>query len=239
MPSVQSPSVPNASVARHRVLRLLHILVVLASVVLLYGVTYDTLHTESFAVHERYLRMQFWICVFFILETVVEWLLRPNRVRHFFTMLALVAVCVPYINIVNYMEWHVSLEVYYILRVIPIVRAAVVLVVMWGIMEKNWVTGMFGSYLIILTITLYVLSLLFYVEEHAVNAQVYNYWQSLWYSFMQMNTCGSNISPVTPAGKIIGVVLSVEGLILFPVFTVFFTQAFGVTRQDSATASSN
>ena len=145
----------------------------------------------------------------------------------------------PYINIVNYMEWHVSLEVYYILRVIPIVRAAVVLVVMWGIMEKNWVTGMFGSYLIILTITLYVLSLLFYVEEHAVNAQVYNYWQSLWYSFMQMNTCGSNISPVTPAGKIIGVVLSVEGLILFPVFTVFFTQAFGVTRQDSATASSN
>ena len=43
---------------------------------------------------------------------------------------------------------------------------------------------------------------------------------------MQMTTCGSSISPITPTGKVIGVVLSAEGLILFPVFTVYFTHAF-------------
>lgn len=92
---------------------------------------------------------------------------------------------------------------------------------------------MFVTYIVILVILLYVLSLMFYVEEHSVNKMVYDYWQSLWYSVMQMNTCGSNISPVTSTGKVIGIVLSVAGLIMFPVFTVFFTRAFEKTRASS------
>ena len=227
------------SKARQRFIDVLHLLVVVLSVVLLYAVTYDTLHSVSLLTDSRYLTLQFWICIFFIFEVLVEWAVRPHKLRRILPTLGLIAVCIPYITFVHHFGWHVSVEVYYLLRVMPIVRAATVLVVMWGIMEKNWVTGMFGSYIIILTITLYVLSLLFYVEEHLVNPDVYSYWQSLWYSFMQMNTCGSNISPVTTAGKAIGVVLSVEGLIVFPVFTVFFTHAFArSTADDGATADS-
>ena len=212
---------------------MLHVLVILLSVVLIYAVTYDTLNSISLLTDRRYLSLQFWICIFFIADIIVEWALSPLRKRHFIRMLVLVVLCMPYITLVHHFQWHVSLEVYYLLRVMPLVRAATVLVVMFGIMEKNRVTGMFGSYMIILVTTLYVLSLMFYVEEHPVNPGVYNYWQSLWFSFMQMNTCGSNISPVTAAGKVIGVVLSAEGLILFPVFTVYFTHAFGRSRDDS------
>lgn len=220
------------SKARQRFIDVLHLLVLVLSIVLLYAVTYDTLHSVSLLTDSRYLRLQFWICNFFIFDILVEWMLRPHRMKRLLPTLGLIALCVPYITFVHHYHWHVTVEVYYLLRIMPVVRAAAVLVVMWGIMEKNWVTGMFGSYIIILTITLYVLSLLFYVEEHAVNPDVYSYWQSLWYSFMQMNTCGSNISPVTTAGKVIGVVLSVEGLIMFPVFTVFFTRAFARTTAD-------
>lgn len=205
-------------------------LVVAFSGVLLYSITYDILHSISFIEDMRYMGLQFWICIFFIVEAVVEWAISPNRGKSALLMLALVAVCIPYTSMIHHFHWEVSGEVYYLLRLIPIIRIAAVLVVMWGLMEKNWVTGMFGSYLIILVITLYVLSLMFYVEEHPVNKMVYDYWQSLWYSIMQMNTCGSDINPITPAGKIIGVILSVEGLIVFPVFTVFFTRAFGKTR---------
>ena len=115
------------------------------------------------------------------------------------------------------------------------IRAAFVMAMMWGIMQKNWITSMFGGYIIMLVATLYFLSLMFYVEENPVNPGVYSYWQSLWYSIMQMTTCGSSVSPVTSTGKIIGVVLSAEGLILFPVFTVYFTKAF--TKINAAPAA--
>ncbi len=96
---------------------------------------------------------------------------------------------------------------------------------------------MFGAYIIMLVATLYFLSLMFYVEEHTVNPGVTDYWEALWYSVMQMTTCGSSINPVTPTGKVLGVVLSAEGLILFPVFTVYFTHAFGRTRPDGKTTA--
>lgn len=218
------------SVWKRRFIDLLHWLVVAFSGVLLYTITYDIIHSISFIADGHYMRIQFWICMFFIAETIVEWLLSPNRLKRLPISVLLVIVCIPYISLIHHYGWHVPADLYYFLRVVPIVRVAAVLIVMWGLMEKNWVTGMFGSYIIILVITLYLLSMMFYVEEHAVNAMVYDYWQSLWYSVMQMNTCGSNISPVTPAGKVIGIVLSVEGLIVFPVFTVFFTRAFARTR---------
>ncbi|MCM1348631.1 MAG: ion channel [Firmicutes bacterium] len=226
-------SIRPVSPARRRLLNLLHVMVIALSVVLIYAVTYDTLNSISLITDKRYLKLQFWICIIFFAETLIEWAITPGHLRNLPKTVLLLLLCVPYISIVHHFHWPVSLELYYILRVMPLVRAATVLVVMWGIMEKNRVTGLFGSYMIILLITLYVLSLMFYVEEHPVNSGVYNYWQSLWYSFMQMNTCGSNISPVTTAGKVIGVILSVEGLILFPVFTVYFTHAFGHTRATS------
>lgn len=211
---------------RKWILSVLHILVIVLAGVLIYGVTSDTLRNVSLLTDHRYLQLQFWVCMFFIFELFMEWLLFPHKLRRLPGIIALMLVCVPYISIIHHLGWHVPLQVYYLLRVMPVVRAAVVLVVMWGLMEKDWVTGVFGIYIIMLVISVYVLSLLFYVEEHAVNTLVDNYWKSLWYSVMQMNTCGSNISPVTPMGKVIGIVLSLEGLILFPVFTVFFTKAF-------------
>ena len=40
---------------------------------------------------------------------------------------------------------------------------------------------------------------------------------------MNMSTVGCNISPVTPAGKIVAVILPVSGMIIFPLFTVYLT----------------
>lgn len=194
----QSTVTHSAGSWRRSTLNLLHFIVIALSIVLLYVVTRDTLDSISLLTDKRYLRIQFWICMVFILETIAEWLLTPRTIKRTFTMMLLLLLCVPYITIIHHFHLDIPVNLYYLLRVMPLVRAATVLVVMWGLMEKNWVTGVFGSYIIILLITLYVLSLLFYVEEHAVNSSVYDYWQALWYSFMQMNTCGSNISPHTP-----------------------------------------
>lgn len=221
---------------RRYLLPVLHIAVLALSVLLIAYITYDTLLNISFVTNPRYLRVQLWICVFFLAEILFEWILSPHKLRFLGKNILFIIVCVPYISLIHHMGWHVSDEAYYLLRFIPMIRAAYVLAMMWGIMSKNWISSMFGAYIIMLVTTLYFLSLMFFVEEHYVNPGVTDYWQSLWYSVMQMTTCGSSINPVTPTGKVIGVILSAEGLILFPVFTVYFTHAFARNRPDTSTS---
>ena len=48
---------------------------------------------------------------------------------------------------------------------------------------------------------------------------------------MNATTLGCPIDPVTVTGKIIGCVVSVSGIIMFPLFTVYFTSLIRRYRQ--------
>lgn len=219
---------------RRRLLPVLHILVLAGALALIAYITYDTMVNVSFVTSEQYLKVQMWICIFFEIEIFAEWLLSPKKWHFFLRNMVFIIICIPFTTILHHLQIPVSGQMAYLLRFIPMIRAAYVLAITWDIMSKNWISSMFGAYIIMLIATLYFLSLMFYVEESPVNPSVYDYWQSLWYSIMQMTTCGSNIVPHTPTGKIIGIVLSAEGLILFPVFTVYFTHAFSRQRADGS-----
>ncbi len=224
---------------RRRLLPVLHILVLGGALGLIAYITYDTMLNVSFVTSEQYLKVQMWICLFFEIEIFAEWMLSPRKLHFLLRNLVFIIVCIPYTTILHHLGIHIDGQVAYLLRFVPMIRAAYVLAITWDIMSKNWITSMFGGYIIMRVATLYFLSLMFYVEESPVNSGVYNYWQSLWYSVMQMTTCGSNVNPVTATGKAIGVVLSAEGLILFPVFTVYFTHAFARQRGDGTDTKAN
>jgi voltage-gated potassium channel len=65
----------------------------------------------------------------------------------------------------------------------------------------------------VLLFVLIVGSLLFYLVEHGVNPDVPNYESAIWYSFISMATVGyGDISPITGAGRIIGVVIILTGM---------------------------
>jgi hypothetical protein len=89
----------------------------------------------------------------------------------------------------------------------------------------NRISGMFKAYIFLLIAVVYFSSLIFYAEERAVNADVKTYGDALWWAIMCMTTAGSYISETTLAGKIMSVMLSGGGLILFPVFTIYITNA--------------
>lgn len=224
--AIDSTTHPIAAHLRRYLLPAMHVAVLAVSILLIAYITYDTLLNISFISNPRYLRVQLWACIFFIVEILVESMLAPKPWRALLRNIPFILICIPYINILHHCNIAVTPEISYLLRFVPMIRAAYVLAIMWGFMSKNWISSMFGAYIIMLVTTLYFLSLMFFVEEHFVNPGVTDYWQSLWFSIMQMTTCGSSISPITPTGKVIGVVLSAEGLILFPVFTVYFTHAF-------------
>lgn len=226
-----SKSTTHSFIEKMRVYLLppLHVAVLVCAIALIAYITYDTFKNISFVNSLEYVKVQFWACLFFEAEIIVEFFLSKNRWHFLLVNIPFILICFPVIPLIHHFGFHVSGEVSYLLRFLPMIRAAYVMAIMWGAMQKNWISSMFGGYIVMLISTLYFLSLMFFIEEHSVNHQIYSYWQSLWYSIMQMTTCGSNISAVTPTGKVIGVVLSAEGLILFPVFTVYFTHAFSKT----------
>lgn len=226
---------PSEPLHKHRyLLNVLRFSVIVSAIALIAYITYDTLRGVTFLTSRSYLKVQLWICIFFEMEIIVETIISQQRGKALLQNTAFFLICIPYLSIIHHFGLTVSPKVSWILRWIPLIRAGWVLAAFWGIMSRGWVTSMFGAYITMLITTLYFLSLMFYVEEHGVNPDVYNYWQALWYSIMQMTTCGSSVTPVTNAGKIMGVVLSAEGLILFPVFTVYFTHAFKNSQTQNA-----
>lgn len=227
-PNLQQPATPQG---HKNILLFMHITTLVLSVALIAYITYDTLRNVSFLADPRYMKVQFWICMFFIVDVIVEWTVSEKKAKFILGHIFFLIISIPYLNIISH--WHIELngEVQYLLRFVPMIRAAYVLSIVSGIMSTNWVSSMFSVYIILLLSTLYFGSLMFFVEEHYVNPGIPTYWAALWWSIMDMSTCGCDVSPMTPTGKVIAVIFSAEGLILFPVFTVYLTNA--LTRKST------
>lgn len=221
-------------VTQNRTLLSIHLFVIVLSGLLVALITYDTLNNVSFIANRFYLKAQFWICVLFIFSIIAEMVVKRHFtpwewVSHFIFLL----ICVPYLSIFVHYDIHVSPQMQYVFRFIPMIRAAYALSIVTGAMSKSWIKGLFFSYLMILVFTIYFGSLMFYIEEHAVNTAVTDYWTALYWTCMDVTTCGCAINAITPTGKILAVLLAAEGLMLFPVFTVYVTDA--VTHQAPTT----
>lgn len=216
----------NDPITENRTLLAIHLFVIVLAVLLITYITYDALNNISFISSEGYLKAQFWICLFFILSIVAEMVIRRHFtvwewISHFIFLL----ICVPYLSIIVHFDIKISPHLHYFLRFVPIIRAVYALSIVSGAMSKSWIKGLFFSYLMILIASIYFGSMMFYLEEHYVNSAVTDYWSALYWACMDLTTCGCAINAITPVGKILAVVLAAEGLMLFPVFCVYVTDA--------------
>lgn len=210
----------------HSVITLLHVCVLIASLALILVISWDTFHNLSFIANPFYLKIQYWICLFFLFDIAVEWLMSDHKLHYLWSNLLFIAVSIPYVNIISHYHLSVPEVVQYALRFMPLLRAAYVLALVSGLLAGNRINSMFTAYMTLLVATLYFGSMMFFLEERGVNPGVGSYWDALWWAIMDMTTCGSSIEELTPTGQVLGVLLSAEGLILFPVFTVYVTAAF-------------
>lgn len=210
-----------------RVIMPVRIAVIVLSVMLITLITIDTLRNISFLADESYLKFQFWCCLAFEFDILLELILSENRWKYLHTHVLFILVSIPYLNVIHYFNFYVSPEWQYVLRFVPMLRAAYVFALVTGVTTSSrFVNTLFSTYLIVLIMIVYFCSLTFYVSEHYVNSGVSDYWSSLWWTIMSLTTAGCGIHAITPTGHVLGVVLSATGLILFPVFTVFLTNKF-------------
>lgn len=198
-------------------------IVIAMSVLLIFFISYDTFQGQNFMDNRLYMKYQFWMCIVFVADYFIEMAFAENKLRYAWRRLLFLLISIPYLNLLPLLHISVASQHLYLLRYIPLTRAALAISVVFGYFSKNAITSFFMSYIVILLMVVYFGSLIFFQYEYGVNPEVTGYWISLWWAAVNMVTVGCDISPVTVAGRILAVILPIAGMIIFPLFTVYLT----------------
>lgn len=213
----------NRTLRRYGIYSLLHIIILLMSVFLIVCISIDTFKNLAFYRQPEFMRVQFWICIFFLFDFFVEFILSPRKAHYVATHWVFLLVSIPWLAVINYFGWHFHPQVEYAIQFIPLVRGGYALAIVVGWFTSNRATSLFWSYIITLFATVYFASLAFYLFEHDVNKLVNDYSSAIWWAAMDVTTVGSNIIAVTPVGRVLSVLLAALGMMMFPIFTVYVT----------------
>lgn len=208
---------------RKYILDSFHITIMILSVLLIAYISYDTFLNIPFLQNVHYMRFQLFVCIVFILDFFIELILSPDKWFYMKRRWLFLLLSIPYLNIINNYNIQLSADAIYFVRFIPLARGALALAIVLGYISHNKITSIFASYVSIMLLITYFAGLIFFEREHPVNSMVTSYWDAFWWGCMQVTTLGCDIYPVTVAGKILCVVLSLMGMIMFPLFTVYLT----------------
>ena len=201
-----------------------NILTIVLSFGLIAFISFDTFRGVDYLENPLYMKYQFYVCMLFLIEYLYRFIISDHKLRYFVLTLPFLFIAIPYLNIIEQYNIQVDHEILRYICFIPIVRGMVALVVVVNYVSENLASTVFVSYLIVLVPFIYMSGLIFYVAEKAVNPEIKNFWNALWWAGMNASTVGCYINPSTPIGKVLSLILSLVGLIMFPLFTVYFGQ---------------
>ena len=151
---------------------ILHVIILLLSLFLIISISIDTFKNLPFLTQGSYLKIQLWICTFFIFDFILEFFLSHRKLHYLRTHFVFLIISIPYINIFDYYHVAFSPEIRYFLRFIPLIRGGYALAIVVGWLSYNKASSLFTSYLTMLLATVYFSSLIFFVLEHKVNPLV-------------------------------------------------------------------
>ena len=210
----------------------LRIFILILSLILIGSISYDTFEfNDPFYASPIYMEIQFWVCIFFLIDLSIEFFLTKHKGRYLFRYILLFLVCIPYLTVFSCFNCQIPSELSYVFRFIPLIRSVYALVIVVGWFTFSRTSTIFVTYLVILVTCVYLGSLVFYVCEVNINPLVKNFSDALWWATMEAVTVGSNIQAVTPIGKILSVFEAVFGMLMIPMFTVYVTNIVGTFQK--------
>lgn len=104
---------------------ILHIIILVMSLFLVISISVDTFKGIPFYTQSSYMKTQLWICIWFLFDFVLEFLLAKHKGRYLRTHFIFLLVAIPYQNIIAYYGWTFSPEITYLLRFIPLLRGGI------------------------------------------------------------------------------------------------------------------
>lgn len=223
---------------RRYILDALRWIILALSIALIVAISIDIFNRVDFINDRRYMKFQFWVCMVFVADFFIELLLTPRgqRGRYMRRRWIYLLLSIPYLSVIRHYGIDANPAILYCIRFVPLARGILALVIIYSYLtHHNQLKSILASYLTVLIIAVYMASLIFFEHEHAVNPPVSSFWEALWWGGMQVTTLGCDIYPVTVVGKILSVILSIMGMIMFPLFTVYFTNLI-IRRRASTSA---
>lgn len=203
--------------------KLLYFATILASLILIADITIVDLPNIQKNLDVEPTRLQFWICIYFIIDFILLMLIAEDKMAYFKKYFILLPLSIPYSNLLAYYSIDLTSEAVYFLKFIPIFRGVFALILLINLVISNRITGLFIAYLSIFISITYIQTLVFFLTESPVNPEVKNYYDVLWWASMTVTTLGSNIIPVTSIGKVSTAIVAITGITIFPIFTVYIT----------------
>ncbi|WP_192874912.1 ion channel [Ignatzschineria cameli] len=203
--------------------KLLYFATILASLILIADITIVDLPNIQKNLDVEPTRLQFWICIYFIIDFILLMLIAEDKRAYFKKYFILLPLSIPYSNLLAYYSIDLTSEAVYFLKFIPIFRGVFALILLINLVISNRITGLFIAYLSIFISITYIQTLVFFLTESPVNPAVKTYYDVLWWASMTVTTLGSNIIPVTSIGKVSTAIVAITGITIFPIFTVYIT----------------
>jgi len=201
----------------------LHLSAFVLSLLLVISISIDTFAGTPFYNDTNYLDLQFWICILLIILFSIEVYNAEHSWQYFGNHFLFLLLIIPYLTLFDWFDVTLSSEMEFLFRFIPLIRGYIAFTIIAYGLLRDLTAGLLITYSVILFSFIYYSSLIFYVLEANVNPMVHNFWDCLWYSCMTATTAGCSIQAVTTVGKVISVLLSLSGMMLLPVFTVYLT----------------
>lgn len=199
----------------------LNFLVIILSLGLIAFISWDTFQDVDYLENATYMKYQFAVCMVFLAEYFYRLWMSKHRLRFVFWTIPFLIISVPWLNIISYFQISVSHEALAYFCFIPIVRGLVALVMVVTFVTKTLSSTLFSAYVLVLAPIVYMSGLIFYVAEKAMNPALKNFWYALWWAGMNVTTIGCDINPMTYTGMVLSFILSLLGIIMFPLFTVY------------------
>lgn len=229
----QAPQAQDSHPARHEVRhalshiftvtipKALNYFILVLSLGLIAFISWDIYKDQSFLENTVYMHYQFWVCIIFIAEYLYRFIISKHRIRFFILAMPFLLISIPYLNLLSMAGLQVDQQIFNYLRFIPVIRGLVALVMVTSYVSRNVTTTVFASYTVVLLPIIYMSGLVFYIAERHVNEAVKNMWYALWWAGMNVTTIGCYINPVTGIGMGLAFLLSLLGIIMLPLFTVY------------------
>ncbi len=216
-------SATDTSRKHHYLIDGLHWLIIILSILLITFISIDTFSGRNFLNDSFYMHFQFCVCIIFMADYFIELPMASDRWDYMKSRLLFLLLSIPYLNLINLFHVVLTPEQLFFIRFVPLARGVLAMAIVVGAFFRNKLTSFLSSYILTLTAFIYLGSLIFYYCESGANPDVTNFGSALWWACMNATTLGCDIYPVTVAGKILGCALSIGGIVMFPLFTVYIT----------------
>ncbi|MDE5998375.1 MAG: hypothetical protein K2G77_09230, partial [Muribaculaceae bacterium] len=153
--STPAPTLKPQSKSERIVMTFMNIVVLILSAALISWISYDTFKRINFLENHSYMTFQYWVCMVFILDFFIGLYYADRKWSYVKRRFWFLILSIPVLNIVNYLDIHLSADALFFVRFIPLARGALALAIVVSYVSSNAVSSLFASYITIMLFIAY------------------------------------------------------------------------------------